>query len=150
MRLPFSGSIMAFLSVIILISFSVFWNEKGIIWRAGLIAALMKSISPSAIILGPMIGITLEAFIIQFVIFLIGRNLPAYLIGGAFAVSMVLFQKLGRLLVIYGFDFLTILKNFVEFVYQLLKLHGLCLVYILLVVCLRVILVIMLAKMLSN
>jgi nucleoside-triphosphatase THEP1 len=72
-----------------------------------------------------MIGITLEAFIIQFVIFLIGRNLPAYLIGGAFAVSMVLFQKLGRLLVIYGFDFLTILKNFVEFATSSLKISSL-------------------------
>ena len=111
LRVPLSGTIMAFLSVALMVSFSEMWKEKGLLWRAGLIAALMKSISPSAIILGPMIGIAMEGLFLSFGIFLSGRNILGYMLGGALAVTSVLLQKLGRLLLSYGFDFLEILNN---------------------------------------
>jgi len=99
LRIPLSGTFMAFLSVALMVSFSMIWKEKGLIIKAGLIAALMKSISPSAIILGPMVGIILEAAFLQIFVYFLGRNLLGFAIGGAFAVSGVLFQKVGRLLI---------------------------------------------------
>ena len=50
LRLPFAGTILAANATILMVAFYQMWPEKGLIWRAGLIAALMKSISPSAII----------------------------------------------------------------------------------------------------
>ena len=65
MRIPFTGMILSFISVWLIISFVQVWKDRGLIWRAGIICALMKSISPSAIIMGPMIGIFTEALIME-------------------------------------------------------------------------------------
>jgi nucleoside-triphosphatase THEP1 len=85
--------------------------ERGLIGRAGVIAALMKSLSPSAIIFVPMIGIMSEAFILEFVLLLLGRTLPGFLIGGALAVMMVLVQKVLTFLVTYGWDIIVMLEQ---------------------------------------
>lgn len=120
LRIPLSGTFMAFLSVAIIVSFSILWKDKGLIIKAGLIAALMKSISPSAIILGPMVGIILEAAFLQFFVLIFGRTLFGFAVGGAFAVAGVLFQKVGRLLISYGVGFLDILDNLYKYaVYEL-------------------------------
>ncbi len=123
-RVPISGTIMAFLSVALMVAFSEMWKEKGLVWRAGLIAALMKSISPSAIILGPMVGIAMEGILLSIGILFLGRNLAGYMIGGALAVTSVLLQKVGRLLISYGFDFLKILNNMFVYASEQLRFNS--------------------------
>ncbi len=111
MRIPFTGMILSFIGVWLMISFVQVWKDRGLIWKAGIICALMKSISPSAIIMGPMIGIFTEALIMELFIFVLGRNIIGYTIGGALAVTSTLIHKLVSLLILYGFDFLKILYN---------------------------------------
>ena len=53
-RMPFSGNVLVGIAMILLISASHLWKEKGVIWRSGLIAALLKTMSPSAIIFTPI------------------------------------------------------------------------------------------------
>jgi nucleoside-triphosphatase THEP1 len=125
LNLPFSGTILSFIGVYLLISFFQVWKESGLIWRAGLICALMKSISPSAIILGPMIGIFTEAILIEFFIFLLGKNLSGYMIGGAFAVFSTIIHKLVNLLITYGFDFISILEALYHFCIRQLHMDAL-------------------------
>ena len=60
LKIPFSGTFLSMIAVFMLVAFSMHWKERGIIIRAGIIAALMKSISPSAVILGPMFAIFME------------------------------------------------------------------------------------------
>jgi len=115
LRLPFAGTLLAMIGVSLLIGFLQIWNEKGLIWRAGLVCALMKSISPSAIILGPMTGIFTEALLIELFIVLFGRNLVAYLIAGAAAVFSAMMHKIATLLIMYGFDIIVIVKNLYNF-----------------------------------
>ncbi len=115
LHIPFSGTFLASASVFLLINFMQLWKEKGIIIRAGIICALMKSISPSAIILGPMVGIFLEALLIEFSTRVFGRNIFGYVIGGALAVCSTLFQKIANYLIVYGFDIVSIVKAFYEF-----------------------------------
>jgi hypothetical protein len=55
LQVPFSGTILTAFAILLLSAFSRLWKESGIIWRAGIICALMKSISPSAVIIGPMV-----------------------------------------------------------------------------------------------
>ena len=86
LKIPFSGMILSLIGVWLIISFLQVWKERGLVWRAGIICALMKSISPSAVILGPMIGIFTEALLIEFFIFVLGKNIIGYLFAGAFAV----------------------------------------------------------------
>ena len=65
LRLPFSGSILTAIGIIILISLNLQWKEKGLFWRAGVVCATMKTLSPSAVIFGPIIAILTEALLIE-------------------------------------------------------------------------------------
>lgn len=125
LKLPLAGSILSFITVYLVISFFQVWNNHGLIWRAGLICALMKSISPSAIILGPMIGILSQAIILDMIIRLTGKNLFSYLLGGALAVFSALAQKALTLLILYGWDFVLLLENMYFFAARQLRIEQL-------------------------
>jgi len=124
MRVPFSGTFLAAASIFLLVSFMQIWKEPGVIIRAGLICALMKSISPSAVIFGPMVGIFLEALILESITRLVGKNLVAYMIAGALAVSSTLIQKLVSLLITFGFDLVAIAKPFYFYLVKVTKMEG--------------------------
>ncbi len=124
LRLPFAGTILAANSTILMIAFYQMWPEKGLIWRAGLVAALMKSISPSAIILGPMIGIMTEALIIEFFIRFFGNNLISLSIGGALSVSSALIHKIVSLLILYGFNIVKIYVNIYDFLARQVRIKN--------------------------
>jgi len=125
LKIPFSGMILSLIGVWLIISFLQVWKERGLVWRAGIICALMKSISPSAIILGPMIGIFTEALLIEFFIFVLGKNMVGYLFAGVFAVLSSLLQKFFSLLILYGFDFLKILNDLYHFAVKQIGLSAL-------------------------
>jgi hypothetical protein len=115
MHIPFSGSFLTFIATIFMISFYQLWPERGLIWRAGLICALMKSISPSSIILGPMTGIFLEAILVDGFLRLIGNNPGGYLMAGIASQISALLHKAGSLLILYGFDIINIYENMFRF-----------------------------------
>jgi len=125
LRIPLSGMILSFIGVFILIAFIQVWKENGLIWRAGIICALMKSISPSALILGPMIGIFTEAILIELFISIFGKNLIGYLTGGAFAVLSTILHKLVSLLILYGFNFIKILSDLYKYAVKQIDLEQL-------------------------
>jgi len=97
-----AGTILSFTGVLIAIAFQSRWRTPGLLWRAGLICALLKSVSPSAIILTPMLGITLEGFLLEVGTLLFGINITGFIVGGGFAVISVLLFKVVRLLLVYG------------------------------------------------
>ena len=114
-RIPFAGSILAFSGTVLLLGFYSIWPVKGLIWRAGLITALMKSISPSAIILGPMTGIMLEALLIEAVLWVGGQRLVFFMIAGILSISSALLHKVISLLIFYGFNLIKVYINLVNF-----------------------------------
>lgn len=124
LHFPFTGMVMASVGVVLLVSFSVLWKTKGIFWRAGLVCALMKSISPSAVILGPMAGIMLESILIQLFVTILGRNIIGYVLGGIMALLSLLIHKAVGMLMSYGIDFVTILDNMVAFVLKVLSVSN--------------------------
>ncbi|MCK9268935.1 MAG: nucleoside-triphosphatase [Bacteroidales bacterium] len=115
LQMPFAGTLLAMLSVMLLTAFHQRWRVKGLFWRAGLICALMKSISPSAILLGPMTGILAEALLLELVVRIAGANIVGYLLGGAVAVSSAIIHKMVTLLIMYGFDFVNVIVNLYEY-----------------------------------
>ncbi len=123
LRLPFAGTILAANATVLMIAFYQMWPEKGLIWRAGLIAALMKSISPSAIILGPMTGIMTEALLIEFFIRVFGNNLVSLSVAGALSVSSALIHKVVSLLILYGFNIVNIYINIFHFLAKQARLE---------------------------
>ena len=85
LNVPFAGSALAAFGVIVMTAGHRASPVKGVIWRAALICALMKSISPSAVILGPMIGIAMEGALLETCVRLSGGRAAGYLLGGALA-----------------------------------------------------------------
>lgn len=121
LKLPLAGSILSFFSVFLIVAFFQIWKQPGMIWRAGLICAIMKSISPGAIIIGPMIGIFLEALILDLSIRIFGKNMVAYTVGGALAVFSALVHKLVSWLILYGWDLVVVFENMTQFAFRQLK-----------------------------
>ena len=114
-RLPFAGSILAFAGTILLIGFYQLWPQKGLIIRAGFITAIMKSVSPSAIILGPMTGIITEAALIELMLLIIGNNYPSVAVAGILSLSSALFHKIISVVILYGFDVIKVYVNVINF-----------------------------------
>jgi hypothetical protein len=121
-RLPFAGTILAFTGTVLLLGFYSVWPVKGLIWRAGLITAIMKSISPSAIILGPMTGILLEALLVETVLRIGGKNLFSFIIASILSISSALLHKIVSLLIFYGFDLIQVYVNMVNFAPKQIKM----------------------------
>ncbi|PLX22296.1 MAG: hypothetical protein C0599_06775 [Salinivirgaceae bacterium] len=121
LQIPFAGTMLSAASVFLLISFAQLWNERGVILRAGIICALMKSISPSAVIIGPMVGIFMEALLLEFLILIMGRHMIGYIIAGSIAVLWSLIQKILFLLLMYGLDLVELAKSLYQY---LIKISG--------------------------
>ncbi len=123
LKIPFSGNILTSIGVIILISASYHWKDKGIFWRAGLICALMKTMSPSAVIFGPMIAIFSEAVLLEISVRIFGKTYFGFLIGSILAVSWNFAQKIVNFLIFYGFNIVEIYKSIMKFTEKQLNLH---------------------------
>lgn len=124
LRIPFAGTILAVMGLSLMIAFQFKWNDKGLIWRAGLICAIMKSLSPSAIIIGPMVGILTEAILLDLFIRFFGRNAVGFLLGSIAAVLSALFHKVFTIILLYGFNIVKILENMYRFAEKQLKVVG--------------------------
>ena len=123
LRVPFSGNILTAIGLIILISISYTWTGKGLFWRAGLICALMKTLSPSAIIFGPMIAIFSEALLLEFSVRLLGRTIAGYLIGAMLAMSWNLFQRIANYIIYYGANIVEVYNNLLKLAQKQLNIQ---------------------------
>jgi nucleoside-triphosphatase THEP1 len=124
-KMPLAGTVLAAFSVILISAFGQIWKDKGLFWRSGLICALMKSVSPSAVLIGPMTGIFLEALLFEIAVTLFGRNFLGFILGGIFAMYSVIVHKVITLLIIYGNDLIKITENFYYFLIKQLRTEDL-------------------------
>jgi nucleoside-triphosphatase THEP1 len=115
LRVPFSGNILTAIALVILISASYKWNENGLFWRAGVICALLKTMSPSAVIFGPMIAIFSESVLLELSTRLLGRTIPGYILGSALAMSWNLFQKIFNFIIFYGYNIVEVYTNLMRY-----------------------------------
>lgn len=124
LHVPFKGNILTAIGLILLITASYKWDNKGLFWRSGLICALMKTMSPSAVIFGPMIAIFAEAILFEVSTRLLGRNTIGFILGAVLAMTWVLFQKIFNLLLFYGFNIVKIYDNLLSFIEKQLHVES--------------------------
>lgn len=124
LHVPFKGNILTAIGLILLITASYKWDNKGLFWRSGLICALMKTMSPSAVIFGPMIAIFAEAILFELSTRLLGKNTIGFMLGAVLAMSWVLFQKVFNLLLFYGFNIVKIYDNLLGFIEKQLHVES--------------------------
>ncbi len=124
LHVPFKGNVLTAIGLILLITASYKWKNKGLFWRSGLICALMKTISPSAFIFGPMIAIFAEALLFEISVRLLGRNTAGFMVGAVLAMSWILVQKILNLLLIYSFNLVTIYDNLLVYIEKQLDVQS--------------------------
>ncbi len=115
LHIPFKGNILTAIGLILMISVAYIWKDKGLFWRSGLICALMKTMSPSAVIFGPMVAIFAEAFILEASTRLLGRNFIGFFVGSAFAMLWILFQRIINIIIFYGFNIVEIYADLLKY-----------------------------------
>lgn len=103
LRLPFVGVLLAAASAALLVAQRRLLPRRGLSLATGVVAALCKSLSPGGIILGPMIGITTEALLVELCL-LPGRrpSLVPALLAGALCTLWATFQGLVTQYVVFG------------------------------------------------
>ncbi|MEE9350403.1 MAG: hypothetical protein V3U80_10185 [Flavobacteriaceae bacterium] len=120
-RMPFSGNMLVGVAMILLISASHLWTEKGIIWRSGLICALLKTLSPSAIIFGPMVAIFMEGVLLESAVYIFKRKKIGFIVGAALAMSWNLVHKIINMVFYYGMDIIKVYEKLMRSAQK--KLH---------------------------
>ena len=115
LSVPFAGTLLSAIGAAIMIGGYQLWPQKGLFWRAGLICAVMKSISPSAVIVGPMVGIFMEGALLEAGVRVLGARLPGLMLGGALAVSWSMVQKVITLVVTFGFNIVLLYDRLFDF-----------------------------------
>jgi len=113
-HIPFSGEFLTAVGIAIMIAGHRLWPERGLLWRAGLVCAAMKSVSPSAVIFGPMFAISAEGFLAEAGVRLLGANPAGYVLAGGLAMCGTLGYKLLRLFMVYGPDTVGVYLRGVE------------------------------------
>jgi hypothetical protein len=83
----------------------------------------MKTMSPSAVIFGPMIAIFSEAVLLEISVRIFGKTYFGFLIGSILAVSWNFAQKIVNFLIFYGFNIVEIYKSIMKFTEKQLNLH---------------------------
>jgi len=97
-----AGTLLAFLGVFTVSVISANDIQRGFFWRAALICALLKSVSPSAVIVPPMVGIMVEGLLMEVGVLVLGANAFGLALGGGLAMLSIPLFKAVRLYMLYG------------------------------------------------
>jgi nucleoside-triphosphatase THEP1 len=117
LRIPFSSNLLTAIGILLMIAGHRLWPQRGLIWRAGIICAALKTLSPSHAIFGPMIAISAQALLMQGAVVLGGRNPAAYLAGGGLAMSWNLVQRILTALIVYGASMVDLYQRTVDYLF---------------------------------
>lgn len=117
LRIPFSGNLLTAIGIIIMIAGHRLWPERGLFWRAGLICVMMKTLSPSPVIFGPMLAIFMQSVSMQAGVLLGGRTIAGYLIGGGLAMAWNIVQRIVTALLVYGMSIVELYQSLVDYFY---------------------------------
>ncbi len=113
LKVPFRGHALTAIAVILVSGAQRRWRQRGVVARAGLVAAIMKSASPSAVLLGPMLAIGMEGAAFELGLTLGRGGLVGCLIGGVLAMSWTFVQLLLSLLLSYGANLIEVYRQLV-------------------------------------
>jgi len=123
LKVPFSGNILTALAIILFIAVAQKWRENGLFWRAGVICAFLKTLSPSAVIFGPMLAIIAQSIIIELSTRFVGRNLIGFALGGTLAMAWNLVQKIINYIIVYGPNVVKIYYDLVKYAQKQFKIE---------------------------
>ncbi|RLB55818.1 MAG: hypothetical protein DRI34_10020 [Deltaproteobacteria bacterium] len=114
LRLPFAGVLMAALAVIMLVAQRQLYRRRGLSLATGLVAALVKTLSPGGVILGPMAAILVEATLVELCLPAWPGSVVAAMAAGSLCSLWSAFQQLFTQYLLYG-------RNIIELYLAMLR-----------------------------
>ncbi|HBG69849.1 MAG: hypothetical protein A2W93_00525 [Bacteroidetes bacterium GWF2_43_63] len=115
LKVPMRGTILASIAVIIMTAVGYRFKLKGIYWRAALLTAAMKTMSPSAVLLGPMMAITIQGLMMEFVISTGGTRRVMFVLGGALSITWNFVHLILGYWLYYGNDVVALGASLVQY-----------------------------------
>jgi len=115
LKVPMRGTILASIAVIIMSAVGYRFRLKGIYWRAGLLTAAMKTMSPSAVLLGPMMAITIQGLLMEIVITTGGTRRIMFILGGAVSITWNFVHLILGYWLYYGNDVVALGSSLVQY-----------------------------------
>ncbi len=115
LKVPMRGTILASIAVMIMTAVGYRFKLKGIYWRAGLLTAAMKTLSPSAVLLGPMMAITIQGLLMEIVISLGGTRRIMFVLGGAISITWNFAHLILGYWLYYGNDVVALGASLVQY-----------------------------------
>ena len=103
-RLPVRGMVMAALGLVCLVTLRRLRGGPGVCLLAGLIAAFLKVFTLGGIYPGPLIGILVEALVIEVVFDVLGSRRVSAVVGGAIVLGLAPVQMTLMVWVVAGRD----------------------------------------------
>jgi hypothetical protein len=117
LRVPRTGQILTCVGIAVLSSQRRLLPRRGLSLATGAIASLCKSASPGGSILGPMLGIFMEALLFEAATLPVPRSRVLAAVGGTLALYWTIVQNIAVHLVTYG-------TRVIELYLELLKKAG--------------------------
>ena len=108
LKLPLSSPLLAALGAAVLVAQRQLLDLRGLTLATGLVAAACKLLSPAGAVFGPMLGIAVEALLVELALLFGARSLPAALLAGVLAVSWAVGQKFIMQVLVYGGDLIAL------------------------------------------
>ncbi|MBC8401292.1 MAG: hypothetical protein H8E14_07375 [Candidatus Marinimicrobia bacterium] len=109
LRIPFSGSILSALGLIILLTARTVNNVRGSSALMGLIAGTIKMLGFATIKLGPFVGIMMEGLIVEMVASGMGIGLPGFLLAGTLVGIYPIVQTVVTKSILFGANFVPVI-----------------------------------------
>ncbi len=116
LKVPMRGTILASIAVIIMSAVGYRFRLKGIYWRAGLLTAAMKTLSPSAVLLGPMLAITIQGLLMEMVVSAGGTRRIMFILGGAVSITWNFAHLILGYWLYYGNDVVALGASLVQYI----------------------------------
>ncbi len=115
LNIPLSGAVLAAAGLTIALIGRLFVPRRGSTLFIGVVAMLLKLFSIGSVVVGPMIGILIEATIAELVLSIFGRpSRLSFVVAGALGVTWTLGQPFLTGLVLFGRDIFIIWLDLID------------------------------------
>lgn len=110
-----TGMVMGGIGVAVALIGRRFVPKRGSLILIGVVTAILKLLSVSGVVVGPVAAILMESVLMEIVLWIAHvPRWPAFALGGALAVAWNLPHKFIMMRLIYGKDFLTVYNKMVQ------------------------------------
>ena len=114
LNLPFSGTILASIALIIILIARIYNPEKGSTFLMAVIAAFIKAISFSTVKIGPFVAILMEGILIEIVFLIFKPSRIGFMLTGIVMALYPLIQTIVTKTILFGSNFIPVILELAD------------------------------------